>query len=267
MSQEHCLRIYDIDHSKAQSLAEKYDCLSFNSIGNAISDVDMVFLCTPIKKTPNIIRDITPYLENGTILCEIASLKSRTIAMLNKSKEHDVLPLSVHPMFGPDIKKIEGQTLVVIPVSDQDEETDLAKSLFPDTKIVVVDAETHDSCMASVLSLPYFMNLAFARVLSPKNMPLMRELAGTTFNVQLAVTQSIVGESPELIESLINENMFSKDIVNQFINESKYIRRLLKNKPREMGNFCKRLKKSMTNDVEYVNARRKRNEFYEWLQN
>lgn len=263
ISQEHCLRFYDVDHYKAQSLAEKYDCLSFNSILDAISGVDMVFLCTPIKETPKLIRDIMPYLENGTILCEIASLKMRTIVMLNLSKEHGVLPLSVHPMFGPDIRKIEGQTLVVIPIADQDEETDLAKSLFPNTKIVVVDAETHDSCMASVLALPYFMNLAFARVLSPKNMTLMRELAGTTFTVQLAVTQSIVGESPELIESLINENMFSRNIVNQFIDESKYIRRLLKNKPGEMGNFCERLKKFMMNDIEYINARRKRNEFFE----
>ena len=267
LSQEHCLRLYDIDHSKAQSLAEKYVCLSFDSVLNAISDVDMVFLCTPIKETPNIIRDITPYLKKGTILCEIASLKMRTIVMLNRSKEHDLLPLSVHPMFGPDIKKIEGQTLVVIPVSDQDEETSLAKSLFPDTKIVVVDAETHDSCMASVLALPYFMNLAFARVLSPKKMALMRELAGTTFTVQLAVTQSIVGESPELIESLMNENMFSRKVVNQFIDECRYIRRLLKNNPREMGNFCESLKKLMMNDIEYINARRKRNEFFERLQN
>jgi prephenate dehydrogenase len=120
--------------------------------------------------------------------------------------------------------------------------------------------------MASVLALPYFMNLAFASLLSPEKLALLRELAGTTFSVQLAVTQSIVGESPELIESLINENVFSVDLIDQFIDESIFIRRLLK-KPREMENLCERLKESMMNDNEYLNARRKRNEFFELLRN
>ena len=77
----------------------------------------------------------------------------------------------------------------------------------------------------------------------------------------------IVLDPDETIESLINENMFSRNIVNQFIDESKYLRRILQNNPRELGNFCERLKKFMMNDVEYINARRKRNEFFEWLLN
>ena len=204
IKQGHNLKLYDIVHSKSQALAEEYGCLWFDSLFDTISSVDMVLLCTPIKETPNVIRSVMPCLKKGSTLCEIASLKMRTVAALKESKEHDVQPLSVHPMFGPDIKKIGDQTVAVVPISDKDEETALAKSLFPDSKIVVVDAETHDRCMASVLALPYFMNLAFASALSPEKIALLRELAGTTFSVQLAVTQSIVGESPELIESLIN---------------------------------------------------------------
>ena len=79
------------------------------------------------------------------------------------------------------------------------------------------------------------------------------------------MTQSIIGESPEFIESLINENSFSWEIVNQFIDESKHLRRLLKNKPQEMGDLCRRLRDSMDEDSGLQSARRLRNEVYSSL--
>lgn len=256
----HSIRLYDIDSNKSKTLAEKYDCQWLNSPTSAASGVDMALLCTPIRETPSIIRAIAPDMKQGSILCEVSSLKMRTVAALKKHGDH-VRPLAIHPMFGPDISTLQGQTVVVVPVSDREKEMILAESLFGDVNIVVADAETHDRVMASVLALPYFINLAFASTLSTEDMSLMREMAGTTFTVQLALTQSIVGESPELIESLINEDMFSPDLLNRFINESKHLRRLLKKGPRAMRSLCDRLRENMMDDVEYEEARRIRNEF------
>jgi prephenate dehydrogenase len=263
LDKRHRLRLYDIIQTRAQNLAEIYDCPWYDSLFSVISEVDMVLLCTPIKEIPDIVRTIVPDMKQGSILCEISSLKMRTVAAL-KNHGDDVQPLAIHPMFGPDIKEIQDQTIVVVPVSDQDKEVALAKSLFKDMNIIVADAETHDRIMASILALPYFMNLAFACTLSTENMSLMREMAGTTFTVQLAVTQSIVGESPELIESLINENIFSKDMINKFIDESRHIRRILKNKSRIMKT-CERLEEWMMKDSEYLNARKIRNEVFELI--
>jgi prephenate dehydrogenase len=262
----HNIRLYDIDSSKSRALAEKYDCQWLNTLTSTVSGVDMALLCTPIRETPGIIRAIASNMRHGSILCEVSSLKMRTVAALKKHGDH-VRPLSIHPMFGPDISTLQGQTVVVVPVSDREKEATLAESLFGDVNIVVADAETHDRVMASVLALPYFMNLAFASTLSTEDLSLMRKMAGTTFTVQLAVTQSIVGESPELIESLINEDMFSIDLVNRFIDESRHLRRLLKKGPRAMRSLCDRLREHMMNDVEYIDARRVRNDFLRSMRN
>ena len=263
LGQEHEIGLFDIDVRRTQELAEKHGCIGFDSLSNAVSRAELVLLCTPIKATPQIILDVAPHLREDAILCEIASLKQRTVAALKKLAH--VRPLSIHPMFGPDVDTIEGKTMVVVPVLDREAETTTARSMFPGAQIVVAEAEMHDSCMASVLSLPYFMNLAFARSLSPEMFSLMKEMAGTTFTVQLAVTQSIVGESPELIESLINENSFSWEIVNRFIDESKRLRRLLKSRPQEVGDLCRRLRDSMEVDSGFQIARRLRNEVYNSL--
>lgn len=262
----HNVRLYDIDSSKSRALAERYDCPWLNSLTSAVSGVDMALLCTPIKETPRLIRSIASDMRRGSILCEVSSIKMKTVAAL-KTSANNLRPLSIHPMFGPDISTLQDRTVVVVPVSDRDREVALVESLFGGVNIVVADAETHDRVMASVLALPYFMNLAFASTLSTEDLSLMREMAGTTFTVQLAVTQSIVGESPELIESLINEDTFAMDLVNRFIDESKHIRRLLKKGPHAMGSLCEGLREHMVDDVEYADARRVRNEFLQSQRN
>jgi prephenate dehydrogenase len=204
-------------------------------------------------------------MKNGSTLCEIASLKTRTAAALVSMESLSIQPLSIHPMFGPDIENIEGQKIVVVPIRDSDIETSIAKDLFPEAEIITIDAETHDSCMATVLSLPYFMNLVFAKTIPIGNMALLRQLAGTTFTVQLAVTQCIVGESPELIESLINENVFSMDSIGRFIDESIYFRRLLKKGPGKFRELCETLHVAMIEDPEEVKSRRIRNELFKNL--
>lgn len=256
----HNLRLYDIDSSKSRALAEKYDCSWLDSLASAVSGVDMALLCTPIRETPGVIRDIASDMRQDSILCEVSSLKMRTVAAL-KTSANKLRPLSIHPMFGPDVSTLQGQTMVVVPVSDRDKEVALVESLFGDMKILVADVETHDRVMASVLALPYFMNLAFASTLSTGDLSLMREMAGTTFTVQLAVTQSIVGESPELMESLINEDLFAMNLVNRFIDESRHLRRLLKKGPSGMESFCEGLREHMMCDVEYEDARNVRTKF------
>jgi prephenate dehydrogenase len=204
-------------------------------------------------------------MKKGSTLCEIASLKTRTAAALSSAEDRCIQPLSIHPMFGPDIGKMEGQTIVVVPIRDCEMETSLTRELFPRNEVVVIDAETHDSCMATVLALPYFVNLVFAKIMPIGNMALLRRLAGTTFTVQLAVAQSVVGESPELIESLISENVFSRDCIGRFIDESNNVRGLLDKGPDGIKEYCDALHAEMIKDPEMVNSRRIRNVLFENL--
>ena len=233
----HHLRIYDEDRSKSEALANRCKVQRFDSMPCAVSNADLVILCTPIRETSKVIKEVIPNMKKDSILCEIASLKTRTAAALNMTESRCIQPLSIHPMFGPDVGKIEGQTIVVIPIRDREKEMSLTEELFPETEIIAIDAETHDSCMATILSLPYFVNLVFAKIIPVENMALLRKLAGTTFTVQLALAQSIIGESQELIESLINENVFSRVTINRFIDESVHVRRILKKEPEDVAEF------------------------------
>ena len=261
LEQDHAIKLYDVDARRAQEVAERHGVPRSISVQEAASGADLILICASTEAVPGIINEVMPHTKSDTIISEIASFKSKTIPALKRSG--GLGPLSIHPMFGPDIATFQGETIAVVTVNDSVKEMETARALFPESKLVPLDPETHDRCMASILSLPYFMNLAFASVMADGDLPLMKELAGPSFEVQIAVTQSIIGESPELIRSLINDDMFSWPLIRKFLDEANHLITLLKSGSDVVDPFLEKLKGSMGGKLELESAREFRNQILE----
>jgi hypothetical protein len=102
------------------------------------------------------------------------------------------------------------------------------------------------------------MNLAFARVLNPEDLLSMKRLAGTTFTIQLALAESIVSEDPRLVASLLKENPFTEQYVNQFIEEAEMIRALIKERSKDFVELYDSLRASIEKDPDYYRADERR---------
>ena len=63
-----------------------------DSLVGAILNTDYVILCTPTRRTPEIIRLIAKEMKRGTYLIEISSQKSKTISALSK------MPSKINPV-------------------------------------------------------------------------------------------------------------------------------------------------------------------------
>ena len=175
-----------------------------NSLVAGVLKAEYVLLCTPTRRTPEIIRLIAKEMKRGSYLIEISSQKSKTAAALAKMPSK-VNPICIHPMFGPGIKKIHGQHIISIPIKDAKKELSVAKSLFPDANFVTIDAIEHDKKIAVILGLTHLINLAFANILAKDDkISLTEKMSGTTFKAQKILTESIMTESPELIETIIS---------------------------------------------------------------
>ena len=175
-----------------------------NSLVGAILKTDYVLLCTPTKNTPEIIRLIAKEMKTDSYLIEISSQKSKTAQTLLKTPAK-VNPICIHPMFGPGTKKIDGKNIIIIPVKDVKNELDATKVLFPKANFVTIDASEHDKKIAVILGLTHLINIAFANILAKdEKISLTEKMSGSTFKIQKIVTESILTESPELIETIIS---------------------------------------------------------------
>src|SRR4030065_2627067 len=172
-----------------------------NSLVGGVLKAEYVLLCTPTRRTPEIIRLIAKEMKRESYLIEISSQKSKTAVALAKMPSK-VNPICIHPMFGPGVKKIHGQHIISIPIKDAKKELSVAKSLFPDANFVTIDAIEHDKKIAVILGLTHLMNLVFANIISKdEKMSLTEKMSGTTFRVQKILAESIMTESTELIKS------------------------------------------------------------------
>jgi prephenate dehydrogenase len=174
-----------------------------DSLVGGILKADYVVLCTPTRRTPEIIRLIAKEMKRGTYLIEISSEKSKVVSSLLKMPAK-INPICIHPMFGPGTKSIKGQNIISIPIKDAKKELSVAKELFEGANFITIDAIEHDKKIAVILGLTHLINLVFANIVSKdEKMSLTEKMSGTTFRVQKTLAESIMTESPELIETII----------------------------------------------------------------
>lgn len=255
----------DVRVEEAGSVASAVGAeLAETNIG-AVRDADLALICVPIVETPGVIREVAPHMRGGAVLAEVSSVKGQTVEALRGAASLGVRPLCLHPMFGPAAESLKGKTIVVVPVMDGDVEAGLALSLFEEAEIVVSSQEEHDRVMAVVLSLTYFMNLAFAQVLSEGDLSSMKRLAGTTFTVQLAIAEAIVGEDPGLVESLLRENRYTELYVDRFIGEAERIRGLIRDDSRGLIELYDSIRDCFVRDPDYARADERRYKAFEAL--
>ena len=184
-------------------IKEKF-IIKANSLVGAILQMDYVLLCTPTKNTPEIIRLIAKEMKRESYLIEISSHKSKTSQTLLKVP-NKVQPVCIHPMFGPGIKKLDGKNIIIIPIRDAKKELDITKSLFPKANFVTIDAIEHDKKIAVILGLTHLINIVFAHILAKdETVSLTEKMSGATFKAQKIVTESILTESAELIETIVS---------------------------------------------------------------
>ena len=194
---------YEVTGYDSEIKVTSKDVIVSESLVGGILNADYVVLCTPTRRTPEIIRLIAKEMKRGTYLIEISSEKTKVASSLSKMPAK-INPICIHPMFGPGTKTIKGQNIISVPIKDAKKELTVAKELFQGANFVTIDAVEHDKKIAVILGLTHLMNLVFANIISKdEKMNLTEKMSGTTFRVQKTLAESIMTESPELIETII----------------------------------------------------------------
>jgi prephenate dehydrogenase len=216
---------YDISQKKILKTSSKVKVQE--SLFECVRDADLVLVCVPMHKTPQVVKECTKNMKNGAIIAEISSVKNKTYGALKKIP-HNLRPLCIHPMFGPGASKKVGTRMLLIPVRNEKIEVTIVKEIFEDADLIVLpNAKQHDKSIAVVLGLTYFANMVFAKVMSSgNNLSMLKQVSGTTFSLQSLIAESIFTEEPDLVIALISENVYTKRYINRFLKETAALAKL-----------------------------------------
>ena len=195
---------YSVTGFDSENAIKVKGVIGANSLVGAILTADYVLLCTPARKTPEIIRLIAKEMKRDAYLVDISSQKSKTSSSLAKIPAK-INPICIHPMFGPSSTSLKGKNIISIPIRDAKKELTITKNLFADANFVTIDANEHDKKMATILGLTHMVNLIFASIISKDDKAgLTEKMAGSTFKAQKILAEGIMSESPQLIEAIIS---------------------------------------------------------------
>jgi len=186
-----------------------------------------------------ITKDIAKEMKRGTYLIDISSEKSKVATSLSKMPAK-INPICIHPMFGPGVKTVKGQNIISVPIKDAKKELTVAKSLFEGANFVTIDAIEHDKKIAVILGLTHMVNLVFAKIISKdEKTQLTEKMSGTTFRVQKILAESIMSESPELIETIISNPEIRRSAEELWKDVGRLLTAVQESKTEEVINYIK----------------------------
>jgi len=217
--------VYDTKKGYDKSSSKIVFC---NSLKDCLNDADYVIISVPVGTTPTMIRECASLMKPRSTLLEIASLKKDTIKSLSKIRK-SIVPISIHPMFGPGAAKLNDSKILMVPVRDIKKEKRRLRSILGDAKILVINnSYHHDKLMALILGIVYYANLVLAMVISKDNFPELKKFSGTTFAFQSILFHGILSDEPVLISSLLISNTELWSYLKSFIRESNNLFNVIK---------------------------------------
>ena len=172
----------------------------------AIEDYSLVMLAVPEDQIESAASAILPRLRSGATVFDVVSSKARAMAAMLGHAPVGVGVLGTHPLFGPAVPDVIGQTFVVVPTERTDRDTyDWLTSLLRSKGAIVeeTDAETHDRYMLLVQTLAHYAYLVFGKTLakaSDLGYTFEESLGYSTppYSILSAFTSRIIGGNPAL---------------------------------------------------------------------
>ncbi|MGQ9720288.1 MAG: prephenate dehydrogenase/arogenate dehydrogenase family protein [Candidatus Jordarchaeum sp.] len=203
LSARNCEKLIATAKSLGVNYAEKNE--------EAVKNADLVLLSTPISSTADIIKQLAPHISQKATVFDIASVKGDIIETLEEqSLKYGFNAVSVHPMFGPGATNIMGRTVIIITVRGSEKAAKRLGRIFKKDGAIVLSVESkkHDRMISTVLGLPHFLNILFGSLLLqiPETIPRIKKFSGTTFTLQLLLTECVFGEDPDLYSEIQMEN-------------------------------------------------------------
>lgn len=204
---QHEVALFDTDPKRLRFVFNTYRMTEYEEIRKF--EPELVINCVTLKFTIDAFQAVLPYLPKGSIISDIASVKTG----LQKYYESTGMRyVSTHPMFGPTfatLDNLSSQSAIIISESDH-----MGKAFFKDLygslrlRIFEYTFDEHDETIAYSLSIPFASTLVFASVMKPQDAP------GTTFKRHMDIAKGLLSEDDYLLTEILFNPNTTKQVEN-----------------------------------------------------
>jgi prephenate dehydrogenase len=164
-----------------------------------LANADVVIVTVPLELTPKIIAALHGKLRTDTLLADFASVKAPAVEAMLQAHAGPVVGL--HPMFGPGVKTISGQAIVVCPGREPAAAAELLRAFGTEgARLVECTAAEHDHMMTVVQALRHFVTFSLGSFLAEERVDVTRslEFASPVYRLEIDMVSRLLAQDARL---------------------------------------------------------------------
>jgi prephenate dehydrogenase len=199
----------------------------------AITEADRILICVPFEKLEGVVKEIHPLVQPDQVIMDICSIKEAPVEIMHRYIKQATV-LGTHPIFGPGVKSMANQNIVLTPINRKERQLAQAFEHWLENRsasVSIMSPRKHDEFMSVVLGLPHFIGLAVCEtLLDYANFAEMERVAGPSYRMLLMFAKAIASEQAEFYASLQMNLPETTKIERAFLNRSTDWLKLIKRK-------------------------------------
>ncbi len=241
-------------------IARKMEVAFASDLEAAIPESDIVIVSVPINATEETIAEIAPKMKAGSLLMDFTSIKVKPLEAMRKFAPSDVEILGTHPMFGPTIPTIRGQTVILVPVKGRSEKWfPTIRELFEESgaHVEITTAAEHDMLVSVVQGLTHFAYISIGMTIDRLDFDLKksRKFVSPVYDIMLDFVGRILGQNPYLYALIQMENPGVLVVHEAFIRECEELSGLVR--AHDEDGFVRKMKAAARKYGDTAHAMRK----------
>jgi chorismate mutase/prephenate dehydrogenase len=198
-----------------------------------IAAADVVIIAVPMTEAERVTAEVAPLVGEDALLCDINSLKSDVCAAMSACPGE---ALGTHPRFGPTVRSLRRQKVVLCAVKPGPMSAWLESELGRmGAEVVLTEPDVHDRTMAVVQVLTHFGIMVTGRALARCGLALAETLPFTSpiYKLELAMVGRLFSQKPELYREILMTNPNAQHMREVYMREVAELSRLLDASDRE----------------------------------
>jgi prephenate dehydrogenase len=204
-------------------------------LSEAVSDADLVVLCTPVSTIVPLIQSLVSQVQPGTIITDVGSVKESVVHRVDKLIPEGIFFVGSHPIAGGENSGLESSTAslyqdtkCIVTPTEKTDTTALKKisALWHalGMNVISLSAEEHDFIFGAVSHLPHIVAYALMNTLGDLKTPNNLKVTGFSGAGLRDITR-IASSDPVMWRDICLSNRnHSLNLINRFQNKLEEIR-------------------------------------------
>ena len=197
------------DHLKGRNVAEELGVNYIESNAGLANISDIVVVSVPIHLTSEVIREVAPFMKEGSLMVDVTSVKEEPSKTMAEVLPDTIEYIPTHPIFGPRTTTLDNQ-VIVLTADKKGKWYDKVYNYLAgkNMRIIETTAEHHDFMMSIVQVLTHFSFISTAYAIEKLSVDISQteDYESPIYNLMIDMIARIVSQNPYLTYNIQSRN-------------------------------------------------------------